>query len=70
MGEINIKPIASLIKDYIDAEKDLLFRQKCIRDGSNDFHDLLIIDLQIRTNKKFINDLLEVTTKLIDENKT
>ena len=49
-----IEEIHKLIVKYSEAEKDIIKRREAV----NDVWEITVIDLQLKTNKQFVNDLM------------
>ncbi len=49
-----IEEIHKLIVKYTEAEKDIVKRREAV----TDVWEITVIDLQLRTNKQFVNDLM------------
>lgn len=54
------EPVLKLVKKYHEIGMELLKRRKV----TTDINDIIVIDLQIRTNERFITDLTALVVAL------
>ncbi len=54
------EPVLKLVKKYHEIGMELLKRRK----ATTDINDIIVIDLQIRTNERFITDLTALVVAL------